>query len=227
MIVLFESQTAPACPGLSRTFILFSVADMPRIRAETRAARREHLLAAAARCVAREGFHKTTMAHVIAESGMSAGAVYGYFSGKHELIRAIADSVLGDMSDRLSALAEREPAVTPLEALEVALGRIDELLAADGDGGGDLPRVAVQAWAEAGRDERVAAIVRDRLTQLRAAWHEVLERAQQAGSLAGDADLDRTAQVLVGTMMGFLQQRLLAGGPAAGEYVAGLRHLRC
>jgi AcrR family transcriptional regulator len=199
---------------------------VPRISAETREARRQHLLSAAVRCVAREGFHQTTMAHVIAESGMSAGAVYGYFKGKHELIRAIADSVLGDLTGRLAALAAREPALAPLDALEVVLDRVEELVTA-GDDGGNVPRVAVQAWAEAGRDPQVAAIVRERLEQLRAAWRTVLVHARRAGALDAEADVEAIARVLVGTMMGFLQQRLLLDGLRPSGYVAGLRELRC
>jgi AcrR family transcriptional regulator len=157
---------------------------------------------------------------------MSAGAVYGYFKGKHELIRAIADSVLGDLTGRLAALAAREPALAPLDALEVVLDRVEELVTA-GDDGGNVPRVAVQAWAEAGRDPQVAAIVRERLEQLRAAWRTVLVHARRAGALDAEADVEAIARVLVGTMMGFLQQRLLLDGLRPSGYVAGLRELRC
>jgi AcrR family transcriptional regulator len=48
----------------------------------------EQILNAARRCFVREGFHTTTMADVIAESGLSVGAVYRYFPGKEDLIRA-------------------------------------------------------------------------------------------------------------------------------------------
>ncbi len=70
---------------------------MPKVSEEHRAARRDQILAAAVQCVAREGFHKTTMSHVIAESGLSAGAVYGYFKGKNEIIKAIADLAIGGL----------------------------------------------------------------------------------------------------------------------------------
>ena len=61
---------------------------MPKVSEAHRAARREQIIDAAIRCVGREGFHRTTMSHVIAESGLSAGAVYGYFTGKEDLIKA-------------------------------------------------------------------------------------------------------------------------------------------
>ena len=67
---------------------------MPRVTDEHRAARREQILSAAIACVAEEGFHKTTMAHVIQRSGLSAGAVYGYFRGKDEIIGAMRGAKL-------------------------------------------------------------------------------------------------------------------------------------
>src|SRR5690554_4518854 len=81
---------------------------MPRVSAEHRAARREQILAAAMRCVAEEGFHKTTMAHVIKASGLSAGAVYGYFRGKDEIIAAIAEHALGIVGHALDDVLAQE-----------------------------------------------------------------------------------------------------------------------
>lgn len=195
---------------------------MPRLTEERRLARRDQLIAAAIRCVAREGFHKTTMSAVIAESGMSAGAVYGYFESKNDIIRAIADSVLGRMTANLARLTESTTPVTPVDALESILEQIRDL-ARDGDG--DIPRVAVQAWAEAGRDEAVARIVRERLAQVRAAWRELLIRARTAGTLAPDADIEAVAQILLGAMIGFIQQYLLLGDVQPHTYAAAYRAL--
>ncbi len=195
---------------------------MPRLTDERRAARRDRLLAAAVRCVAREGFHKTTIAAVIAESGMSAGAVYGYFQSKNDIIRAIADSVLGHMTANLARLTEAETPVAPIDALEAVLEQTREL-AREGDG--DIPRVAVQAWAEAGRDPAVAEIVRERMTQVRAAWSDLLTRARSAGMLAPDADVEIVAQVMLGAMIGFVQQYLVMGDVEPHTFAAGYRAL--
>lgn len=193
---------------------------MPRLTEQRRTARRDQLIAAAVRCVAREGFHKTTMSAVIAESGMSAGAVYGYFASKNDIIRAIADSVLGRMTANLARLTEGATPVAPIDALESVLGQIADL-ARDGD----IPRVAVQAWAEAGRDEVVAGIVRERLAQVRNAWRDLLLRAREAGLLSAAADIDALAQVMLGAMMGFLQQYLLMGDVRPDSYAAAYRSL--
>jgi AcrR family transcriptional regulator len=192
---------------------------MPRVSAEHKAARRQQILTAALHCAAREGFHKTTMAHVIAESGLSAGAVYGYFRSKTELIRALSEIPIGGLREAIDAQTGAAEPVSPAVALERVLGRVDVLSAALGEG---LPRVAVQAWAEAARDEGVRAVLADQLSEVRASWRRLLERAQAAGLVAADADLDEMAQTMMGLMPGFVLQRLILGDVTPSSYAAGL-----
>lgn len=60
-------------------------------------ARRRQILDGAARCFARNGFHGTSMQDVLHEVGLSAGAAYRYFSGKDDLIAAIAGEAVGSV----------------------------------------------------------------------------------------------------------------------------------
>ncbi len=195
---------------------------MPKVSEEHRAARRDQILAAAVQCVAREGFHKTTMSHVIAESGMSAGAVYGYFKGKNEIIKAIADLAIGGLAASLQELAEGSDPVSPAVALETALQHV-ERLAQSPDG--DLTRVAVQAWAEACRDDEVRELARQRLADVRGSWERVLRRSQQDGTLKPDLDPAAMAQTMLGLIPGFVLQRLIVGDVTATSYAAGFRDL--
>jgi AcrR family transcriptional regulator len=159
------------------------------------------------------------MAHVITESGLSAGAVYGYFSSKQELIRALAEVPISGLRDAIDAQTGGPDPVDPAAALEKVLRRIDTLSAALGEA---LPRVAVQAWAEAARDEEVRAVLADQLTEVRASWRRLLERAQGAGLVAAGADLDEMAQTMLGLMPGFVLQRLIIGDVTPSSYAAGL-----
>ncbi len=63
---------------------------MPKIGEEHRAKRRRAILDAALACFDRRGLHGTTMQDIVAESGLSAGAIYTYFDGKDAIIAAIA-----------------------------------------------------------------------------------------------------------------------------------------
>src|SRR5512139_1067077 len=97
---------------------------MPKVTEEHRLARREQILAAASRCVAREGFHKTTMADVIREADLSAGAVYGYFRGKSDIIRAIAERSIGSVATLLHGLVGQDAPVHPADAIAVFVEQI-------------------------------------------------------------------------------------------------------
>ena len=64
---------------------------MPKVSDDYRASRRQQILDAAVECFARQGFHRTSMQDIFDESGLSAGAVYGYFAGKDDIVAAVAD----------------------------------------------------------------------------------------------------------------------------------------
>ncbi len=195
---------------------------MPKVTDEHRTARREQILDAAVRCAAREGFHKTTMAHVIAESGLSAGAVYGYFSGKTALIQAIAGRVVGFFAGTLQETAEGPGPVSVESAFAAVVARVDAI-ASEADGAS--ARVAVHAWSEAARDEQVADIVRSSIDRVHRGWLAVLARAEQDGNLRPGLDHDRMARVLVGLMPGFLLQGPLLGVIDGPTYVAAVTDL--
>ncbi|KUH85571.1 MULTISPECIES: TetR/AcrR family transcriptional regulator [unclassified Mycobacterium] len=194
---------------------------MPKVSEEHRAARREQIIDAMLRCVARDGFHKTTMAAVVAESGLSAGAVYLYFKDKDDLIRAIAETVAGEgLSIVLDSAAAEVP--PPNEVLAAVLERI---IALGEERGVELHRVALQAWAEAARAPEIAAIYRREGNRGRAAWTTYVERAIAAGHLPRHADPVRTAHALIGLIPGFMVQRLFFEDLTPESYAAGLADL--
>src|SRR5260370_34414522 len=78
---------------------------------EARAARRDQIIAAAAECFARAGYHATTMAGIAEAAGGSKGTPYLYFPGKEALFIALYE-------ERDCGLAARVDAATggPAEA---------------------------------------------------------------------------------------------------------------
>jgi len=64
---------------------------MPRVTDAHRESRRRQILDASIDCFAREGFHRTSMSHIIAEAGVSTGTIYLYFTSKEEIVEAIAE----------------------------------------------------------------------------------------------------------------------------------------
>lgn len=196
---------------------------MPRVTDEHRQQRRDQILLAALRCVSEEGFHKTTMAHVISASGLSAGAVYGYFRSKQDLILAIADQALGYLDLAFDEVLLTDPVPSPVEVTR----HLTTMIAERAESGPvDLTRVVVAAWAEAVRDETVRAAVAERITGLRNRYAEVIRAQQAAGLVAADADAQEVAKSLFGVMPGFVLQRLITRDVTADGYAAGYAALR-
>ena len=86
---------------------------MPKVTEAHRESRREQILLAAWKCFSRNGFHSTSMADVIKEAGLSAGAVYLYFKSKDEIIVAVASQVFAGIQGRLAEFADPRTAAQP------------------------------------------------------------------------------------------------------------------
>ncbi|WP_406022220.1 TetR/AcrR family transcriptional regulator [Nocardioides sp. NBC_00850] len=199
---------------------------MPKISEEHRAEKRQQIIAATLRCVERDGFHKTTMAAVVKESGLSAGSVYTYFRGKNDIIRAIAESGLTTIVEAITRFtpdpSSDEDTLPPSRAIEAAT---QHFLDVSEELGVDLPRIALQTWAEAARDPEIREVMAPEARRIRAAWRSYAEGAIEAGRFRKDADPERIAMVLTGLLPGFILQRLMLGDVTPKIYAAGLTDL--
>src|SRR5271169_6676996 len=121
---------------------------MPKISETQRETRRQHIMAAALRCFSRDGFHNTTTADIVRESGVSQGALYLYFATKDDIVVALADG-RRQSEAFINALAqsEQDPVRGLLRLVELyGQGLTDPRRT-------DARRVAVQGWGEALRNE--------------------------------------------------------------------------
>ncbi|WP_030316411.1 helix-turn-helix domain-containing protein [Streptomyces sp. NRRL B-3229] len=83
--------------------------------------RRRQTLDGATLCFARNGFHATSVQDVLKEVDLSAGAVYRYFSGKEELIRA---RIVGEYQDAGMMRADMPPEQVARTMMAAAMGFI-------------------------------------------------------------------------------------------------------
>jgi AcrR family transcriptional regulator len=194
---------------------------MPRVSDEHRERRREQILGAARRCFVRQGFHQTSMADIFTEAGLSAGAVYGYFKGKDELIAAIADEAVGGIIRLIEPIATSVPPPPIDEFVRQGLRATNEF--AFGEDG--FARLAPQVWAEAARDPRLAAVLNERYNVIHGLLAGLVAAEQQVGRIAPDANPDDVAKVLVSTIMGYILQRVLIANVDPDSYAAGLAAL--
>ena len=123
------------------------------------------------------------MADVIEASGLSAGAVYGYFTSKDDLILALADTAISQIEPAFAALVEQDPLPDVAEVIGLLTGGIELV----GGHQPDLTKVAVSAWAEAVRNPAVGALS-ERFLRIREHLVAYLRRLQDAGRLDPEAD---------------------------------------
>jgi AcrR family transcriptional regulator len=176
---------------------------MPRISAEAMELRRGQILDAAERCFARDGFHQATIQAVIAESGLSAGGIYGHFRSKDDIVAAIAERRHAHDAELLSSL---ETTDDPIEALRrVARAFLQDL---ETEAGVRRRQVALQLWAEALRSPTIRREVVAGVRGPAAIVRGLLERAVEAGAIGRDAELDGAARAMVALFQGLVLQRL-------------------
>ena len=193
---------------------------MPKVSDEHRAARRQQVLDAARQCFLRNGFHATTMQDVFAESGLSAGAVYLYFPGKEDIVRAIALEAITEIGAALTPLVDAPGAPAPLyDVIAAAVTGVERLDVERG-----IPRIAVQVWAEAQRSPRLAEQVTSIIATVTPVLVRLVERHRDQGTLPADIDVRATALALLGLIPGFIVQRVLTG-LSAQTYLKGVRVL--
>jgi AcrR family transcriptional regulator len=175
---------------------------MPKVTEAHRAARRRQVLDAAAACFARQGFHRTTMRDIVTEAGLSPGAVYGYFSGKAEIIEAIAAERHARERDLiLRARAHRDAAAILRQLAHDFLGPLgdpDERT---------RRRVGVQIWAEALRDPRLLKLVRRGIDEPIGLLAAVIRESQARGELARDLEPEAAARMIVALFHGIILQQ--------------------
>ncbi|MBO3743161.1 TetR/AcrR family transcriptional regulator [Actinoplanes flavus] len=198
---------------------------MPRVTDEHRAGRRAEILAAAARVFAVKGFHGASMADLITESGLSAGAVYSYFRSKEELIAAVADLAHATADDVFGALLADRATPSPADAVAAMITAIHERLVDGPLPGVDITRLGVQVWAEALRNPEVYDRAQWVVRRLRGHCAEVARRWQAAGNLPPGADPDQIGAAMLSLLQGYVLQRLLVPSTDPAGYVDGVAHL--
>ncbi|MGO8875815.1 MAG: TetR/AcrR family transcriptional regulator [Acidimicrobiales bacterium] len=197
---------------------------MPRITEERREARREQVLEAARACLQEHGLEAVSMEMIIARSGLSTGAVYGYFKGKDQIINAVVTEGTAAMAADLEPVLSN-PAPPPLpEFVEQVLGAV---VGFGGHKRDDIDRllVSLHGWSHSQSDPDLKAATRSSYSGLRRLFLAVVRRWQAAGTLDAAADADGVAELLTSITLGFVAQRALAGSAHVTAHVAALEAL--
>jgi AcrR family transcriptional regulator len=171
--------------------------NMARLTEAQREERRQEILAAALRCFSRNGFHNTTVADIVRESGDSQGTFYLYFETKDDVIAALADD-RSQSSALISALAGAE--TDPVIGLTILFESHGRTL---GDSQrADERRVTIQGWAEALRNDSIRQRLIANTERVQQEIALLIERGQRSGRFRADADPRGVARSLIALFQG-------------------------
>ncbi len=163
---------------------------------------RERLLDAAATVFARKGYTGTRILDVVAEAGLSTGAVYGRFGSKNELLREAVCS-------RSAAGAPGEVARAQKVADLLVRGALKSAPLHDSEA------MRLEAYVAARREPEVARVIAEAEELARERARPLVEAAFEDGTVAPHIDPDAFFYFVRTVGLGLMLQR--AAGIAAPE----------
>jgi len=169
--------------------------------------RRRHLLDTARSLFIEQGFHKTGIAQIAAESGIKVGQIYRDFESKEAIIAAICemDATAWLEEDVLTDAVER----ADVPAIRAWLTRFN------GQEDSEEYRLVAEIIAEAGRNPRVADIYRKLDARLFTSLSAAFAALAPAGT--GTAAITALAELIMIFGVGMASRRIVLGEAGSRE----------
>jgi AcrR family transcriptional regulator len=174
---------------------------MPRVAEETRRRRRQELMDAAWRCLARKGYRDLTVDDVCAEAAVSKGSFYGYFESKKHM---------------LTSLLEDDDASLDVSIEELSRGRLASVerlrrftrAVLDRAENAALVQLRADLWTELLTDGAVRARLADSVRARRARLRGWIEDGVASGELV-EVPANALASILLALADGLMLHRQL------------------
>jgi AcrR family transcriptional regulator len=175
---------------------------MPKVSDEYKESKRRDIAEAAMRAFERKGFQAASMADIIAESGASAGAIYGAYRSKAEIVHVVATSLV---NERLLAGEEfimRDPLPSPGEVVGLMMRSITDAIS--------RTDILVQLWGEAITDPELKVITSEIMDRIEGAYRGYLATwyTQSRGLSTEESQVlaQRVAPLFVSMSQGYIIQ---------------------
>jgi AcrR family transcriptional regulator len=152
--------------------------------------RRDEIVAAAARVIAREGMDAATVRRIAVEAGYSSGVLDHYFHGKDDILLSALQASHDRIRHRVGAALKGRIGLEALHALLEDNLPLDEQRR-------DETRLEMQFWARSAADATLAAVQQTVADELRRAVLQRLGEAAAAGELPAALDLESAADRLL------------------------------
>jgi AcrR family transcriptional regulator len=138
--------------------------------------RKQQLLDSARRCIARQGYHQTTMDEIAQEAGLSKGALYWYFKSKDEIFIALCNFMCNEHLELLKQLTEQKMSIRELAF--VAGDKFLELMTDESE----HYKVFFEFWSLADENEEI----KKAFGTAQKTWHETIANLISWGIQRGE-----------------------------------------
>jgi AcrR family transcriptional regulator len=190
-----------------QSFVFGDDEHVPRLSAAQEQQVRQRIIRAAVEVFAEKGYHRATIADVVARSGLSVGAIYTHFTGKEQLFLRSCDLMSGQGLDELgNRLA---PLTSTADRLRAAIAYYVESIDEFDDAPGQVG--LVRAWAEAADEPGVREMLVRRRERLVGAGQLLIREGIARGELPVWLDVDGLSRGITALLDGLLLQRIEAG----------------
>lgn len=194
---------------------------MPKTSAAAKQARQEQILRAAVRCFARKGYYATTVEDLVAETGLSRGALYLYFPNKEALYLALADRWNCGLEEAVQR--RLTPGLSPGAILQLVI----EVTGAQVEADDEACRVLMEGWTLGHVIPALGEQVRRQQERAQQIFEQLLKAGVASGEVRSDVPIPVHAQMLTALIQGLMVEWHLYPGSVnwlqvAEETVRGL-----
>lgn len=181
---------------------------MPKVSPEYDQRQRTAILDAARYCFVQNGFHSTSMDDIIGAAGVSASTVYRHFHSKDEIIYAATEEKFDTIVGMINVLLAQRPLPAPSAVFRQVLQRVTYGLTEPADLQ-DAAKLILNAWTEAGRNERFRQRVRRAHESLRTAVTTAMGHYQDKGLLRPGLDVEAATDVIWTLAIGLFPREVI------------------
>jgi TetR/AcrR family transcriptional regulator, transcriptional repressor of aconitase len=173
---------------------------MPKTSAAAKEGRRTQILNAAVRCFARRGYYETTIEDLVAETGLSRGALYLYYPSKEAIYLAISERWSCGLEAAIRA--RLAPDLSPAAILQVVIIVTGEHVQAETD----ACRILMEGWNLAYHIPALAERNAQQQAHSVSALGQLLHAGIAAGEFRADIRVEVQARMLMATLHGLMVQ---------------------
>lgn len=194
---------------------------MPKVSDAHRESRRTQIVEAALRCFATHGFHRTSMADIGQESGLSAGAIYLQFESKQAIAIAAAQQIMSHRVGDIQARLAVTPPPEPDEFIEAVMAGLAEEV--------HDSRLIVQLWGESFFENEMSSLIEAtfaRIGSVVGGYLEIWATARRGMTPEAAAEWARqTTPAMLGLMQGRILQWALMPSFTPEHYRRAVQNL--